>query len=91
MNVGDLVRIMDGERAGMTGTVLHLSHLYAQLRLTSTGEIDTFPRADLLYVDPEPLSVAEWKALHGTWKRRNARVIARLQAWRESRGIEVAA
>lgn len=87
MNVGDLARIIAGGRAGMTGVCLSLSPLYAELRLTSTNETVTVPRVDLLVVDRRPMTVAQWRAEHGTWRRRNARVIARMVAAREERGV----
>ena len=90
MNVGDLVRIMHcdpgtPDRVGMSATVESLTPLYATLRLTATGQVVTLPRADLLYVDPRPMTVAEWRREYGSWRRRNARVIERMMALREER------
>ena len=90
MNDGDLVRIADRDfglpdRRGMTGRIVALSPLYVTLRLTSTREMLKVPRCVVVPVDPTPQSVRAWRNEHLTWQRRNARVIARMQARREER------
>ena len=92
MNVGDLVRVMHSDpgtpdRVGMSATIVALTPLYATLRLTASGQVVTLPRADLLYVERTAMTVVEWRREYGSWQRRNARVIAKLEAWREERGL----
>jgi hypothetical protein len=82
MNVNDLVRIVEGGRAGQTGRVLHFCPYDATLRLTSTGEVETYLRSDLVPVDPTPQTTAQWRAEHAPWRKRNARVIARIRELR---------
>jgi hypothetical protein len=82
MNVGDLVRIMDGGRAGMTGRVGGIGHSQVEIILTSTGESIDVPKGDFVPVDPTPQTTAQWRAEHAPWKKRNARVIARIRELR---------
>lgn len=88
MSIGELVKVYGNDQhgrdvSGMSGHVVNLGAIYATVALVSWGGAEVIvPRFDCRVIDATPQTVAEWKAEHGTWKRRNARVIQRMEARR---------